>query len=74
MKPKILKVITVVVHLLFSCASYQKDQREYAKINKVSTRTWIALYKVMSNFGYCFRIQSSYEGILNQGNIVYFNL
>ena len=66
MKPKILKLNTLVLLLLFIGAGCQKDEIEYADESiEIASHPWITIYKTKGNYIDYVDIQITEEGKMN---------
>ena len=66
MKPKILKLTTVVLLFLITEASCQKDEIEYADESiEISSYPWITIYKSKNDYVNYVDIQITEEGKIN---------
>jgi hypothetical protein len=67
MKPEILKLTTAVLLLLFTGASCQKDEMEFADESiEISSKPGISVYKTNSNYFDNISVQITTEGIMNK--------
>ena len=66
MKPKILKLTTVVLLFFFTGASCQKDEIEYADESlEISSYPWITIYKSKNDYFNYVDIQITEAGKIN---------